>query len=85
MKKLFLFILAFSLPCLLFYSACSKQKTGACTLSCGGFVTSQPFVLTTYPFKTEQECRELGQSRSSCKASFCPATSNSNDCYQVYP
>jgi hypothetical protein len=86
MKKQLLFKLTIGLACFLFISNCSKQKTGACTLSCGGFGTGDPFVSTTYPFKTEQECKEMGQNRGgSCKASYCPPTGNSNDCYQVYP
>jgi len=79
------FALFFCLICVLFNGACSKQRTGSCTLSCGGYGTGQPFSSTTYPFKTVEECEELGRSRSDCKASYCPPTGNSNDCYQVYP
>jgi len=85
MRKQFIFILAICLPGITNNYSCSKEKTGSCTLSCGGYGTGQPFTSTTYPFKTIEECEEMGRSRSDCKASYCPPTGNSNDCYQVYP
>lgn len=68
--------------------SCSKDggERGACTISCGGSGTGQPFVWTNHPFKTERECREMGEEKGGgCKASYCPPTGDSNDCYQVYP
>ena len=66
-------------------SACGDEP-GACTISCGGSGTGQPFFWENIPFKTEKECKAIGQDRGSgCKASYYPPTGNSNDCYQVYP
>lgn len=86
MGKRFLPLLAICVACFLIATACRKQKAGACTLSCGGFGTGDPFVMTNYAFITEEECKAMGQDRGrSCTASYCPPTGNSNDCYQVYP
>jgi hypothetical protein len=81
------FILSFTvLVCL----ACSNEEKGACTISCGGSGTGQPLFWKNYPFKTESECKKMGEdqdksSGNACKASYCPPTGNSNDCFQVYP
>ncbi len=67
-------------------SSCSDNEAGNCSISCGGAGTGQPFVQTNQAFVTEDECRKLGEEKSGgCKASFCPPTGNSSDCYQVYP
>ncbi|MCW5912557.1 MAG: hypothetical protein KIT62_15925 [Cyclobacteriaceae bacterium] len=70
--------------------SCDKEETGTCTVSCGGFGTGQPLFWKSYPFKTESACKKLGEdedksSGNACKASYCPPTGNSNDCFQVYP
>ena len=72
---------------LCFMSSCGKGgETGACTLSCGGAGTGQPFFWQNIPFVSESECQKRGEERGGgCKASYCPPTGNSNDCYQVYP
>jgi hypothetical protein len=90
MNKFFLFtkrVICIGLIFFLFNPLCSKKnERGSCTLTTGGIGTGQPFVMTTYPFKTEQECRQMGEDRGqSYRASYCPPTGNSNDCYQVYP
>lgn len=74
-------IILISLP------SCSKiNNKGACTITSGGFGTGQPFVMTTYPFTSESECRQMGEDRGrGYRASYCPPTGNSDDCYQVYP
>ena len=65
----------------------SDGEGGNCSISCGGAGTGQPFVQTNIAFVSESECAQLGMEKNdaSCKASFCPPTGNSNDCFQVYP
>ena len=80
-KKVFVAVL---LAIIMLYSSCGDDEAGACTISCGGAGTGQPFVWTNYPNKTESDCKKLGEDKK-CKASYGPPTGNSNDCFQVYP
>ena len=72
----------------IFFCSCSSDGEGGnCSISCGGFRTSQPFVQTNHPFVSESRCVEIAKEKqgSACKASYCPPTGNPDDCYQVYP
>ncbi len=83
MKPLLLFVLAL----VLFFSCSSEDELGSCSISCGGFRTSQPFSFTNHAFVSESRCVELAEERegSACKASYCPPTGNDEDCYEVFP
>lgn len=85
MKPLFLVLSTIFL--IMVYACSSDGLGGNCSISCGGAGTGQPFVQTNTAFVSEEECEQLGRDKNnaSCKASFCPPTGNSNDCYQVYP
>ncbi len=87
MKKIILFIVPIILLSLAIVVSCSKgEETGACTISCGGVGTGKPFFWKNHPFKTQEECREMGEERGKgCKASYCPPTGNDDDCFQVWP
>ncbi len=65
----------------------SDGEGGNCSISCGGFGTSQPFVQTNHPFVSESECVQIAMEKegSACEASYCPPTGDPDDCYQVYP
>ncbi len=80
-------LIVFTLFLVLSFSCSSEEEGGNCSISCGGFRTSQPFVLTNHPFVSESECIKIAKEKdgSACKASYCPPTGNSDDCYQVYP
>ncbi|WP_299553083.1 hypothetical protein [Seonamhaeicola sp.] len=78
----------FSISFTMLLFACSADNAGGnCSISCGGFGTSQPFVQTNHPFVSESECIKIAKEKagSACKASYCPPTGDSDDCYQVYP
>ncbi len=89
MKQLILLssviLIGFSL--ILISCSSSDGEGGNCSISCGGAGTGQPFVQTNKAFVSESECVKLGKEKNdgSCKASFCPPTGDSDDCYQVYP
>lgn len=72
---------------LCFSLSCGKEsQLGGCSVSCGGFRTGQPFRQTNYRFINEADCKQKGMEASGgCKASYCPPTGDSDDCYQVWP
>ena len=67
--------------------SCGKEsELGGCSVSCGGFRTGQPFVQTNHRFISEADCITKGEEAGpNCKASYCPPTGDSDDCYQVWP
>ncbi|MEX0288461.1 MAG: hypothetical protein AB3N14_05075 [Flavobacteriaceae bacterium] len=86
--KSFFRLLAVTLVVLMANFSCSSDEEGGnCSISCGGFGTSQPFVQTNHPFVTEAKCIEIAREKqgSACKASYCPPTGDPDDCYRVYP
>ncbi len=73
-----------SLWFLLIMSCGDSSEMGGCSVACGGLGSGRPFSQTNYKFINEQECKDKGEAKG-CKASYCPPTGNSDDCYQVYP
>jgi hypothetical protein len=87
MKKLINLFVFFCVVCIFSLMSCDGgSELGGCSVSCGGLGTGQPFRQTNYMFINEADCRKKGEESSGgCKASYCPPTGNSDDCYQVYP
>lgn len=87
MKNQLLLVISLFIISMCMLTSCGKGgELGGCSVSCGGSGTGQPFVQTNYRFINEADCRTKGEERGGgCKASYCPPTGNSDDCYQVYP